>query len=686
MTHFSKIKKIIVGALMSVSLVLVGVGLTACGDEETKNEVPPLFGFDVGETITVEQYALVYPTNVHVTDAEGTMYDVVVSVCDSKGNQIATDEGNKFNAYDANGYTITYSIETWDFTISKTVKVKVNKMAEDLDFEIECNTLVAVGDTVSVGIVGNASNPKYTLSVVNKQTGNACVVSTTDGLTFQPTEIGVHTLQLTVQADEGTATKKMEVYVRAPLQEGEVEVFDEDWLTIREFSPRHVGMESTWTAATTAETGIKDADGNDGTFAVLETDADYTHIYFNARESRAYYRDLAMKGYTHVRFRVYVDSPTGRGKLFSWEHNSTNSWRTSLGSAPNGAWKEFYIPLMAGVAGTSDKKPGFVEAYDYYLSTWILLLDNSASNWNPNGKDVDKDGNPLKFKIYFDDVVAVRKTYETSINTTVDKDAYNLSELLSRAWGTNIQDYTYSITKHTQYSTVKNTLVDEQTLTSSMVDLSNLMGNDSAYGSYEVSYFIKNANSQDPYQRVWIDVLDPNNKAYAHPDLHNFAAARGMIWRYKDASANVKANTDGTITYTTQGLWGAGLQIPPAYDVEYYKALQQEGYTALTFNVKLDVEYNQDATQSQKDSPYMVCTLAQGNNGVMYQNGETHTLSVSIDKIITYYNKLKNVALLPEDQDWFAEYVLFYVQYNNKEYSYNHSKLTFTISALQMVK
>ena len=67
------------------------------------NAVPELFGFDVGETITVEQYGLVFPKNVHVTDAEGTMYDVVVKVRDSKGNVISTDEGNKFNAYDAEG-------------------------------------------------------------------------------------------------------------------------------------------------------------------------------------------------------------------------------------------------------------------------------------------------------------------------------------------------------------------------------------------------------------------------------------------------------------------------------------------------------------------------------------------------------------------------------------------------------
>ena len=46
------------------------------------------------------------------------------------------------------------------------------------------------------------------------------------------------------------------------------------------------------------------------------------------------------------------------------------------------------------------------------------------------------------------------------------------------------------------------------------------------------------------------------------------------------------------------------------------------------------------------------------------------------------YKKLQNVGL----GDWFAECVLFYVQYDNQAYAYNHSKLTFTISNFKMVK
>ena len=152
MKYFSKIKKAILGALLTACLLLVGVGISACGDNASeKNAVPELFGFDVGETINVDQYGLVCPENVHVTDAEGTMYDVVVKVRDSKGKVISTDEGNKFNAYDAEGYTITYSIETWKFTLTKTVQVVVTHLYSEGGQAIwDCTTIE--GEKVSPGV------------------------------------------------------------------------------------------------------------------------------------------------------------------------------------------------------------------------------------------------------------------------------------------------------------------------------------------------------------------------------------------------------------------------------------------------------------------------------------------------------------------------------------------------------
>ena len=201
----------------------------------------------------------------------------------------------------------------------------------------------------------------------------------------------------------------------------------------------------------------------------------------------------------------------------------------------------------------------------------------------------------------------------------------------------------------------------------------------------KIEYFIKGANTEMPYQRVWVDVLDPAQKMYAHPDLHNFSSARGMIWRYQDPTANVEVNQDGTITYTTAGSWGAGLQIAPAYELEYYKALQQEGYE-LTFDLKLDVQFSADASETVKDTTFKITSF--GSTPINFKNAETHTITISLAQIITYYQELKNVALgTNADADWFGKYVLFFLTFDDSVYNVNnHEQLTFTISNFKMVK
>ena len=250
---------------------------------------------------------------------------------------------------------------------------------------------------------------------------------------------------------------------------------------------------------------------------------------------------------------------------------------------------------------------------------------------------------------------------------------------MERAWGTETEDYTYNITKYTEYGTNKKQLVSDATLTSNDVNLSELTGNDGAYGSYEISYFIKNTDTEIPYRKIWLNVFDSDLGQYGY-------AARGMIWRYQDATASVRANADGSLVYTTAGSWGAGLQIAPAYDLSYYKALQQNGYKSLTFDMKLDVKYCEGVSEAIKATTFKVTSF--GGAEIEYQSGETHTVTVSLANIITYYQELQNVALgTNPDTDWFGKYVLFYLTYNDQEYSpNNHENLTFTLGNLQMVK
>lgn len=109
-------------AVFSFTLCLFGV---ACGDK-SKGEVPTLYGFDIVDNMQVE-----YGTEARaqsplfVTDDEGLIYEVNVTVLDSTGAKIQTDEGDTFYATDKNGYTIVYNITTFDFSVEKKTTVSV---------------------------------------------------------------------------------------------------------------------------------------------------------------------------------------------------------------------------------------------------------------------------------------------------------------------------------------------------------------------------------------------------------------------------------------------------------------------------------------------------------------------------------------------------------------------------------
>jgi hypothetical protein len=250
--------------------------------------------------------------------------------------------------------------------------------------------------------------------------------------------------------------------------------------------------------------------------------------------------------------------------------------------------------------------------------------------------------------------------------------------MLNRAWGTKTEDYTYSITKHTNYGTEQNQLVNNQVLTSNDVDLSALSGNNTAYGSYEVVYNVKNGDPTIPYQRVWINVLDPSFEVYGN-------SARGMLWKNQDPTAEVRANEDGTMVYTAAGSWSAGLQIAPAYELEYYKALQQEGYKALTFDLKLDVKFRDNVSDDVKATTFQILSFGYADSTVNYQSGETHTVRVSLARIIIFYNELQNVSLDDRD-DTYPRYTLFDFRFNKTYSPNNHEQVTFTISDFKMVK
>ena len=111
--------------LITVFSLMLCLYATAC-DDKSKGEVPTLYGFDIVENIEVEYRAEARAQSpLFVTDDEGLIYEVTVTVLDSTGTKVQTDEGDTFYANDKNGYTIIYNITTFDFSIEKKTTVRV---------------------------------------------------------------------------------------------------------------------------------------------------------------------------------------------------------------------------------------------------------------------------------------------------------------------------------------------------------------------------------------------------------------------------------------------------------------------------------------------------------------------------------------------------------------------------------
>ena len=103
---------------------LTCMSMASCGGKKTS--IPTLHGFDIVETMQVEYGMEAHAQSpLFVTDDEGLIYEVSVTVLDSTGTKIQTDEGETFYAKDINGYTIVYNITTFDFSIEKKTTVDV---------------------------------------------------------------------------------------------------------------------------------------------------------------------------------------------------------------------------------------------------------------------------------------------------------------------------------------------------------------------------------------------------------------------------------------------------------------------------------------------------------------------------------------------------------------------------------
>ena len=355
-------------------------------------------GYDVAESLTVDEKEMVSVSIPIVTDGAGNVLDVYYEVMTKDGGYVGTS-ADKFFALDAQGYIIRYVVVGKDgATYEKTTEIVVDS-AGVLELSATYDIFVELGAESNIMPVCNMETPVFTYSVVNQATQTEIDVSE-DGV-FVCEELGWHTVTIEATSAEKTVSYDYEVYCRKPMQEGEVEVFDADWETVR-LLQNYGTYDAKYT--NTAESGVKDRFGLDSDFLMLKTSnfVEYANLYINPRGSEEYYRQLAAEGYTHVSFWIYSESTIPHDVMLQL-FPTKGLYTFDIGAVMPNKWVEMKVDLVEDKAYYESC---FSAAVDYFKKqeTPILQFDNT-NGWNgPNGSY----GYESDMIFYISDVYAVK--------------------------------------------------------------------------------------------------------------------------------------------------------------------------------------------------------------------------------------------------------------------------------------
>ncbi len=355
-------------------------------------------GYDVAESITVDEKEIVSVPLPIVTDGAGNVLDVYYEVMTMDGGYVGTS-ADKFFASNVQGYKIRYVVVGKDgATYEKITEIIVNS-ASALDLSATYDVFVERGVEANIVPVCNMETPTFTYSVVNKDTQTALDVSE-DGA-YVCEALGWHTVTLEATSEGETALYSYDVYCREPMQEGEVEVFDADWEIIR-LLQNYGTYDAKYT--NTAESGVKDRFGLDSDFLMLKTSnfVEYANLYINPRGTEEYYRQLAAEGYTHVSFWIYSESTIPHDAMLQL-FPSKGLYTFDIGAVMPNKWVEMKVNLVEDKAYYESC---FSAAVDYFKKqeTPVLQFDNT-NGWNgPNGSY----GYESDMIFYISDVYAVK--------------------------------------------------------------------------------------------------------------------------------------------------------------------------------------------------------------------------------------------------------------------------------------
>ena len=419
--------------------VLCGVGAllgaSACGGTEAPSM--SVNGFEILETLEVSVGATVELEQPIVTDETGKLLDCWTYVTDGDGNYVSATSG-LFSADDVDGYTITYVVRASDnTTYEKKTVVTVKGTASGGALDVDYEQFVTVGETVDIDASYTNENATFTYEVKKASTGAA--VDAADG-SFTPTETGVYEVVVSVSGVD--ASYKYNVFAQNPMQEGEVEVFDEAWAEKETFVG---GKRQDWNVVSSEDCGLLDPYGNETTFATYSTERSYIPLFINIRESKDYYEGLKADGYEYVSMWIYMQSKTPHITISDRDPNG-GFYRKEGPTLYPGEWTEFRLDLVTGV---TTWYRSFTQCYEYYQNQnhFYMQVDNSYE-YNYVGKEGTAGyqywGGGDSITFYFTDIFAVKPVTITALTQTEQTAKTGDSVDLSTSFSADF-DLTYAL-------------------------------------------------------------------------------------------------------------------------------------------------------------------------------------------------------------------------------------------------
>ena len=418
-------KKYIILLLTVLLLCFVG-----CSESQAKKEI--LYGFEVDEVQEYLEGTFITVRAPFVYDETGNVYDVTSKVFDSKNVEVKV-ENSGFFAYDVNGYNIYYYAETNSGVQETKTTIRVLPR-QNAVFDIDYSSIGVVGELYEFTLPADLMEQgEITFEATHVESGEKDICDL-DG-SFTPTHAGLYKVNIVVHESQGDLEGSFNVYMQKELQEGEVEVFDEEWSVKNKYLDVVDGrIAAGWSAKSTEVTNVKNRFNKDDTLLTLTTNADYSEFYFMPREEKMYYQSLIEKGYSYVSVWVKIEAtkaPKVQRRLgYTWEYHDYVTYNL-------GEWFEIQYPL------TGDTNT-FITMFEDYRMRWLpaIVFDNY------NAKDI--------IKIYIDDITAVK----------MEKGEV---ELFDEKWSENVRDTDKRLVdgwevKSTDETAVKNRFNEDDTL------------------------------------------------------------------------------------------------------------------------------------------------------------------------------------------------------------------------------